>query len=410
MHSSHLLPALIFGVPIFGAILPANNIATVTATAHLEARKDDLITEIGPGCTYNGPSKGVPQICLATFPPYTPTNTKTANTPAITCYQQNEDPDQGILQQGCKCHQGTTSKTLPILSENGPYDSSCAYTDLASSTIAITHNYGPPYTNTQICQACTRTTDLGPLKCTSVPNCYPETPSATIQIGTSPVQVGTLTSAALFTSISAAVSQLCPSTATACDEMTKIKIPDIAYIEDDNLISDGELLVQVASSGYNDSSRLQSLIGMAAQSFASSATGKNCADVEHAVLEGRKRDHPVLEYEKINLCHAGHFASPQYYSQYWRKAAKPGPQDYLSVEITFGVGPGGHLVCEFVEALAELVETAFTPELLGPEQLADQEFGKSSNTASSPEINLPGVLTVDSAAIGCEEAMSLAGG
>ena len=116
---------------------------------------------------------------------------------------------------------------------------------------------------------------------------------------------------------------------------------------------------------------------MAAQSFASSATGGNCADVDYTVEELRKRDHPYPVQEKINMCHAGHFASPQYYSQYWREAPKPGPQDYLSVEITFGAGPGGELLCAFIEALTELVETAFTPELLGPEQAADEEFGKS---------------------------------
>ena len=182
-------------------------------------------------------------------------------------------------------------------------------------------------------------------------------------------------------------------------------------MEDDSLATDGELLVQVDSSGYNDSATLNSLIGMAAQSFASSATGGNCADVEYTVEELRKRDHPYPVQEKMNMCHAGHFASPQYYSQYWREAAKPGPQDYLSVEITFGAGPGGELLCAFIEALTELVETVFTPELLGPEQAADEEFGKSCTPCRDQSCSaFHHILILGSTAIGCEEAMSLAGG
>ena len=387
MHSSYLLPALLSGVRVLGVVLPANNVARVTAPAHLGARDDGLITDLGPGCT--SPSGGLPQICLASFPPYTPatasstsgsalpSTTATAAAPSITCYQQNEDPDQGIDQQGCICNQGTKTETLPLLATNVDPDSSCAYTDFATNTIAITQNWGPPRTNTQICQACTPTTDFGAATCTSMPNCFPQTPSATIQIGSSPVQVGTLTSADLFTSISSAISSLCPSTATACDQETKIKIPKIAYVEDDSLAEDGELLVQIDSSGYNDSSTLHALIGMAAQSFASSATGGNCQDVSYTVEGLLKRDHPYPVHETMNMCHAGHFASPQYYSQYWRDAPRPGPQDWLSVEITFGAGPGGELLCAFIEGLMELVETTFTPELLGPEQVADDEFGKS---------------------------------
>lgn len=39
--------------------------------------------------------------------------------------------------------------------------------------------------------------------------------------------------------------------------------------------------------------------------------------------------------------------------------------------------PGGGLLCESVEALADAVETTFTPGVHGPEPLTDEAFGKS---------------------------------
>ena len=42
--------------------------------------------------------------------------------------------------------------------------------------------------------------------------------------------------------------------------------------------------------------------------------------------------------------------------------------------VTFGTGPGGQLFCAFIEGLEELLETEFTPELLGLEQGFDQEI------------------------------------
>ena len=79
--------------------------------------------------------------------------------------------------------------------------------------------------------------------------------------------------------------------------------------------------------------------------------------------------------EQIGLCNAGHFASLQYYAQDWLEVEKPGPQDYISVEISFKMGPGDALICAFIMALSEFVETVFTPELLPAEQVADNEIG-----------------------------------
>ncbi len=328
-----------------------------------------------------------------------PSKTGAGSPPSIACFQQNEDPDSGIEQQGCICNSGTVTETLPILSTNVSYASSCAYTELKpSNTIAITTDWGPAMTNTQICSVCTPTTDFGVGTCTSIPNCLPETPSATMQIGSSPVPVGTLTSAKLVSSISSAISALCPLASTGCDQKTKIPIKGIVYVEEDQIYDDGELLVQIDSAAFKqagDSVMRSALFGMAAHSFAAAAAGSNCANHTYTFEELRKRrdddyavgnngtdsaaleprDHPYPVQEKILLCNAGHFASPQYYAQDWREAENPGPQDYVSVEINFKTGPEGALICDFIKAFSEFVEAVFTPELLPEEQVADNEIG-----------------------------------
>lgn len=42
--------------------------------------------------------------------------------------------------------------------------------------------------------------------------------------------------------------------------------------------------------------------------------------------------------------------------------------------VTFGTGPGGQLLCAFIEGLTEAVEATFTPELIGEEQYLDEEI------------------------------------
>lgn len=239
-----------------------------------------------------------------------------------------------------------------------------------------------------------------------MPNCTPVVPSVTVQVGTSPVPVGTLTSSALFTSISSALSVLCvpsttqnpPPSTTECDETTKITISNIAFFQNNRFDNRGELVVQVDSSAYNDSSILGALIGVAAQSFASSATGQNCNEsiwVDGGAPAIRRWDDALLDdstsdlveradiptppsiQQSATMCVMSDFASPQYYGPNWRQASSPGPQDYLDVSIGFAVAPAPDLkyICGFIEALIEAVEAAFTPELFPEEQLADKELG-----------------------------------
>ena len=81
--------------------------------------------------------------------------------------------------------------------------------------------------------------------------------------------------------------------------------------------------------------------------------------------------------------------------------------------VTFSTGPGGELLCAFIEGLEEAVEAIFTPELLGEEQYLDEEI--STSLARCPGIDfflyqVKSMLTVGSADISCEEAMSYIGG
>ena len=86
---------------------------------------------------------------------------------------------------------------------------------------------------------------------------------ATVSIGSSPVNVGTLTGTVLYASVSSALESLCPSV-TQTTAVTQCSgtatIPDIAYPSDDDLATNGELLVTADLSGYNSTQLRDPLI------------------------------------------------------------------------------------------------------------------------------------------------------
>ena len=241
-----------------------------------------------------------------------------------------------------------------------------------------------------------------------------------MQIGSSPVLVGILTSDALVWSIASAMSVLCPLQQTRCNEKAQLPIKGIVYIEEDSKSDDGELLVQIDSASFqqsgNDDAVRNALIGLAAHSFAAAASGSNCAKQNYIVEETRRRnwiedgksphvprERPYPQEESIVLCKTGHFARPQYYAQVCGKQEKPGPQDYIGVEINFKVGADGELICDFIGDSQEFVETVFTSDLLSEERLANEEIGNVSIRLKMHAIGLTG--TPD---IACR-AVSLAG-
>ncbi|TVY15049.1 hypothetical protein LARI1_G006716 [Lachnellula arida] len=297
-----------------------------------------------------------------------------ASTPAPSCKLQKADPDSGIKGPFCVCE----SSTFPILSSNlatatGP-DASCAYSTMPGSTAVVkitTTSLGPATTNIAICQVCTPQ-GVNQDSCTTIPNCAPEKAAVTVQAGTKPVHVGTLTGTALYSTVSSALESLCPTVSqttsmTKCSETDTVSIEKIPYVDQDTL-EHGKLDITVKSSQYNVTSLRDAMIHSAALTAQHSATGKNCYDANYQINPYRKRsildwirestglkaarDKPLLESKKINICTAGDFAGVQYFSKFWRTAAQPGATDYLDANLAFEKS-GGDFACDFLTDLMD---------------------------------------------------------
>lgn len=296
-----------------------------------------------------------------------------APTKAPSCTLHKSDPDEGVNKPFCLCD----SSTLPVLSVDlatatGP-DASCAYKTMPGATAVITTNtaLGPATTNTALCQVCSPVV-INENSCTTIPNCYPQAAAASVEAGSSPVHVGTLTGTALYTSISSALEKLCPpvtqtTSVTKCSETDTVSIGNIPFVEDE-FLNYGELDVTVKSSQYNETSLRDAMIKSAALTAQQSATGKNCYNANYKIVERKKRSyldwfkestglkavrdnhHPVPA--EISVCNVGDFAGVQYFSQFWRTAPQPGATDYLDANWAFK-STDGDFWCEF---LADLMD------------------------------------------------------
>jgi len=137
-------------------------------------------------------------------PACTPTNrppSTITNAPSCT-YVAPEPPI--IKEAFCSCSGSSYSLTsipgTPVAESN-----SCAYKSLPGTHISGLS--GDPATpNSALCQVCTPYAANG-ADCTTIPNCQPQKAQATVQAGSSPLHVGTLTSTALYTSILAPSSR-----------------------------------------------------------------------------------------------------------------------------------------------------------------------------------------------------------
>ncbi|KAI1378364.1 hypothetical protein F4677DRAFT_443576 [Hypoxylon crocopeplum] len=344
---------------------------------------------------------------VSTFTYHKP-STSTHPKPKPSCYQQNEDPDQGITTEYCVCDE---TRTLPFLtiSPTVVRTKSCEYTTLppkdtkrdgmvapmtASATAAptpiitppatleqrdltITKSLGPPTTDKRMCQVCTRVVN-NENSCHSMKNCIVQTGKVTIEAGTSSVHVGTLTGAALYTSVSSALDKICPTPTssgfTSCETDT-VSIGKIPYVELDYLSRDGELQVSVESSKYNVTSVRKALIKAAAAAAQHAATGKNCYEQEYAIgpltsrrswMEwlpafARRSDIGPPREGKATWCNTVGFSGPHYYNPYWKLQSQPGATDFMDVHFQFHEKGGGDFDCAVLEAAAGAL--AF----LGPE-------------------------------------------
>lgn len=306
---------------------------------------------------------------------------------ALCTYVGEEPP--AVSTAYCSC-QG--AQTMPLTSIPGsavPEASSCAYKNFpgTSADVSITNGLGPVTTDMADCLAGSRYAINGG-DMTSVPGCVPQQAKATVQAGSSPVHVGTLTGTALYTSISSALESICPSviqttSAETCETGT-ITIKYIDYVDPvHGTLAQGELDVQVQSSSYNVTSLRDAMIQAAAPTAQNSANGSNCYDATCVVPGKRKRwgsapfsslprrwlslgdsergapgitdaenglsrrnmIMPENTPEKMQLCNAAGFAGVQYYSPFWRTAENPGSTDQIDAEWKFKVGMDGLLQC-----------------------------------------------------------------
>ncbi|KAF7960372.1 hypothetical protein EAE96_000055 [Botrytis aclada] len=369
MRSLKLLAFVLYLFGVYG-----EDFVSVTLTTSIVVRD---VVSILPGCN-GAPTDGSPPFCMVSFYPTTVASTAT---PAPSCSMQKQDPDAGITSAYCVCN---GSKTLPLLSapSTAVATQSCAYSTIPDSQITPTISLGPVVTDIRSCQICTPV-ENNEDSCTTISGCYPESATATVQVGSSPVHVGTLTGTALYTSISSALNKLCPSVTqtssfTACST-DSITIKDIDYINNEAL-AQGELIVRVEASQYNATSLRDAMINSAALTANTSATRNNCYNATYYAEELRKRviwtprgiHHPNRVEEHINVCNAAQFAGVQYFGQYWRTAPLPGATAYIDANWEFTTGPGGDFICEFLQDLTDAL-IAIEPEFaLGEIELGEE--------------------------------------
>ncbi|KAI0010802.1 hypothetical protein F4779DRAFT_638430 [Xylariaceae sp. FL0662B] len=338
---------------------------------------------------------------------YKKTTSSSPPKPKPSCYQQNQDPDQGITTEYCVCDK---SRTLPFLtiSPTVVRTKSCEYTSLPPKNtkrdamvasiitsaptptitpratleqrdLTITKDLGPPTTNKKLCQVCTRVVNNED-SCHSMKDCIVQTGKVTIEAGTSSVHVGTLTGSALYTSVSSALNKICPTPTssgfTSCKTDT-VSIGKIPYVSMDFLSRDGELQVSVESSKYNVSSIRTGLIKAAAAAAQHAATGKNCYEQKYEISQltpsrrswmpswlpefMRRGDIQPPRQGKATWCNTVGFSGPHYYNPYWKLQSEPGATDYMDVHFQFHEKSGGEFDCAILEGAAGAL--AF----LGPE-------------------------------------------
>ncbi|KAF2232566.1 hypothetical protein EV356DRAFT_517324 [Viridothelium virens] len=137
-------------------------------------------------------------------------------------------------------------------------------------------------------------------------------PSVTVEIGNSSINVGTLTGPPLYTTVSSALSQLCPG-ASLCSmgDSATVTVDHVPYIDVVNEMEDrGQLMISVLASSFNSVDMRDFMIGMIALAVNSSATGKSCWN------ETNRDYNPVDPFgaspETKTACNAAGFIGFQY--------------------------------------------------------------------------------------------------
>lgn len=161
---------------------------------------------------------------------------------------------------------------------------------------------------------------------------------ATMEMGNSKVNVGSsMTGAALFTSVSNALSSLCPTPTsdgawTSCSTGS-VKVGAAAYLED-GMPKEGDVNLHVPDAQYNSTNYLQLFINMIAGAANATATGLNCKPINWSWLEptenfGGGESMPITHKGIDTFCNINNFLDAQ-----WYDGVKENAQMWFETEVS----------------------------------------------------------------------------
>lgn len=437
-----LAPWLLAILSVSSALaMPGAPVPTARPSRFAIAKRSTSISSASDQCLT--PLPGLPNLCTdeISLGPYTPAYTAgtsltsaSSSTPAPTgppiCENQADPDNDG--PDYCYCSQGTlTTQVAPVTGSGGP----CPWTALPITGAGPKPTFTPPpETNTALysytagwdivaCQSSivSMNDNVGVTSCTGSTYTISQLPHATVQLGSSTQNVGTLSSAALYTAVSNILASVCPTSSagsptycTAAATITGIsytfnetvaeykkrdtgspledidssgaavaKIEETPHIEKRLDIplpisekvtvvrNDGVLVVSVPTSNYTSQGILDSMIKMAASAFAGTATGGACATFLNQQPDGLASRASV---PSTLICGATHFAGVEYTN--WALDVDD-PAAYLGVELDFQQGMAEFLdqvfECEeVVNGILAMIGSIF-PEL-APLELDSEEF------------------------------------
>ncbi|TVY39833.1 hypothetical protein LSUB1_G002573 [Lachnellula subtilissima] len=308
----------------------------------------------------------------------TPTKSSTAAIATTRPCYVKEDPDQ---KQGasCVCSNGHTIPIVTTTNSAGAVDN-CPWPTIppqALTTSKVTNDKQYLYTYTDIskkvieCQTFTKNNFGGAEAsfCVGSTAVLYEPPLATMEMGSSKVNVGTtMTGEVLYTSISNALTSLCPTPTssgawTSCQTGT-VKVGQAAYLESGQP-EEGEVTLHVTDAQYNSTDYLNLFINMIAGSANASATGKNCKPLDWSyVTDNVKRDvdgravgppEPVQHKGTSTFCNLNSFLDTQWYDGIQESA-----QMWFETEFGFAAGELGDFDCVgSVDVVAEVLGAIF---------------------------------------------------
>ncbi|KAF5867938.1 uncharacterized protein Bfra_007133 [Botrytis fragariae] len=319
-----------------------------------------------------------------TSAPTSHTSTTSTSLPSITgalpCLM-HEDPDAGTPPI-CQCSNGINIP--PIISTNtaGKIGKYCPWATLPTQAMTTTKpsappttaapyqfTYTDPYGKVELCQSTLITHLAGYTltECKGTAAVIYNPPTASMEMGSSKVNVGTsMTGEILFTSVSNALTSLCPTPTTSgawttCQTGT-IELGDATWLND-NSREDGKVTIKVTDAQYNTTDYLDMFIRMIASTANATATGDNCELLEWDEITWKKRDanpsngqqEPTTERGGAHFCNTNGFLDTQFYDGIQETAKM-----WFETEFGFDLGELGNFDCaSSVDLVGEVLGNIF---------------------------------------------------